>query len=205
MIYVRTGLYAEGPSDYRFLMPLIDRLLQELAPTALPSLPEIADTIAIDAPAPTPQHRAERIESAVLDHWGDCTVFVIHGDGNGDHVRALNERVLPGITRVLSRHADAAIVPCIPVREVEAWMLCDPDVFRQLLGQSPTLPENPELLAEPKKVLARIFDELGADPGVLRSYQRFFGANVSLGALRVLASFRAFEQGLQGALRMLCR
>jgi hypothetical protein len=205
MIYIKAGLYAEGPSDYRFLMPVITRLLQEIAPAALLSLPEIADTIGIDAPAPAPQHRADRIAAAVHDYWGDCTLFVVHGDANGDHVRALNERVLPGIAQVLSQHADAAIVPCMPVRAVEAWMLCDPGVFRQLLGQVPTLPDNPESIAEPKPVLAKIFDELGADSRALRDYQAFFGANVDFAALRALASFRAFEQGLQGALRTLCR
>jgi hypothetical protein len=27
MIYIRAGLYAEGPTDYDFLLPLLDRLL----------------------------------------------------------------------------------------------------------------------------------------------------------------------------------
>jgi len=31
VIYLRAGLYAEGPSDYQFLRPLLDRLLNELA------------------------------------------------------------------------------------------------------------------------------------------------------------------------------
>jgi len=205
MIYIRAGLYAEGASDYRFLLPVITRTLQEIAPAALPSLPEIADTIGIDAPAPAPQSRADRIAAAVHEYWGDCTLFVVHGDANGDHVRALEERVQPGIERVLSQHADAAIVPCMPVRAVESWMLCDPGVFGNLFGKTPTLPENPESIAEPKPLLAKILGELSADSRRLRDYQTFFGANVDLAVLRTLASFRAFEQRLQGALQTLCR
>jgi hypothetical protein len=28
MIYLRAGLYAEGPTDYYFLLPLLDRMLR---------------------------------------------------------------------------------------------------------------------------------------------------------------------------------
>ncbi len=37
VIYLRAGLYAEGPTDYQFLRPLLDRLLNELAARALPA------------------------------------------------------------------------------------------------------------------------------------------------------------------------
>ncbi len=114
MIYVRAGLYAEGPSDYRFLVPVITRLLQEVAPSVLPSLPEIADTVAIDAPPPAPSNRVERIAAAVHDHWDDCTIFVIHADANGDEARALSDRVQPGMECARRQHPDAAIIPCIP-------------------------------------------------------------------------------------------
>jgi hypothetical protein len=207
MIYVRAGLYAEGPSDYRFLVPVVTRLLQELAPRVLPSLPEIADTVPIDAPPPAPSNRAERIASAVHDHWNDCTIFVIHGDANGDEARALVERVQPGIESALRQHPDAAIVPCVPVRAVEAWMLSDSKVFNQLLGgsQDPSLPPKPEMLPDPKAEVNTILKKLGANLRTFRDFQAFFGANVDLVSLRDLPSFRAFEQALESALGRLVR
>ena len=201
MIYLKAGLYAEGPNDYRFLSPVITRLLQEIAVTVLPSLPEIADTEGIDAPGSGSLNRAERIAAAVHDYWDTCTIFVIHGDANGDPVRALAERVQPGIDRTLEQHPEAAIVPCIPVRAVESWMLCDGEVFKKLLGgsQEPDLPAKPETLSDPKTVVNTILGDLGANLRSLRSYQAFFGANVDLRQLRRLSSFCIFEQALSEA------
>ena len=205
MIYVRAGLYAEGPSDYRFLVPVITRLLQEVAPRVLSSLPEIADTVAIDAPPPAPSSRAERVAAAVHDHWDDCTIFVIHADANGDEACALSDRVQPGIECARRQHPDAAIIPCIPVRAVEAWMLTDSNVFKQLLGESkePSLPPKPETLSDPKAVVNEILTKLGANLRTLRDFQAFFGANVDFLQLRRLASFRDFEQKLGVAVRSL--
>jgi hypothetical protein len=206
MIYVKAGLYAEGPSDYRFLLPVITRLLHEVAPRALPSLPEIADTEGIDAPrTAAPNNRAERIAAAVHDYWGTCTIFVVHGDANGDHVRALAERVQPWIDLALQQHPDAAIVPCVPVRAVEAWMLGDPEVFKKLLGGSrePNLPPTPETLADPKAIVNAILTDLGANLRALRDFQAFFGANVDFRPLRRQPSFRDFEQALGEAVARL--
>lgn len=43
MIYLRAGLYAEGPTDYDFLLPLINRLLREIAAQTFPGANEVVD------------------------------------------------------------------------------------------------------------------------------------------------------------------
>ena len=50
MIYLCAGLYAEGPSDYHFLSPLISRLLDTVGSRLFPSECEVAETVGIDAP-----------------------------------------------------------------------------------------------------------------------------------------------------------
>ncbi len=57
MSYLCAGLYAEGPTDYAFLLALLDQLLPRLAHTALPNVSTIGDSVGIDAPARTPALR----------------------------------------------------------------------------------------------------------------------------------------------------
>jgi hypothetical protein len=44
VIYLRAGLYAEGPTDYRFLGSLIERLLYELGAVLLSGRADVAET-----------------------------------------------------------------------------------------------------------------------------------------------------------------
>jgi hypothetical protein len=68
-VYLRAGLYAEGPSDYDFLLPLLDRLLPSLAASRFPGAFEVAESLGIDAPYPAQGERAERIAAAIADRW----------------------------------------------------------------------------------------------------------------------------------------
>jgi len=38
VIYLSAGLYAEGPSDYQFLCPLVDRFMEEIAAALFPGI-----------------------------------------------------------------------------------------------------------------------------------------------------------------------
>jgi hypothetical protein len=207
MIYLRAGLYAEGPTDYQFLRPLLDRLMDELAASSYAGQYELGECLAIDAPAGSSYaNRADRIAAAVQAHREECTLVVIHSDGAGDPERARREQVTPGIDAARVRCVDrpVALAACIPVREIEAWMLVDPDVF-PLLGSStpPAYPADPERESDPKATL----DRLLADSGVRRRRHRprdrdyaLFGENVQLACLRRLPAFVRFETELASAI-----
>jgi len=176
-------------------------LLYELS-TAVPQATEVADSVGIDASRPIPRARAERIAKAIQEHEGQCTLFVIHADADGDHEAALAERVDPG--RKAAAVA-APIVACIPVREMEAWLLSDRLAFATLLaGAEPALPRDPQADPDPKRTLSRIHDELGLR-GPIGDYYGFFGENVALDRLRRLEAFRTFEDELRGAVESLAR
>lgn len=201
-IYLRAGLYAEGPTDYAFLSPLLDRLMDELAASLFAGRYDLGECLGIDAPHGAPANRAERIAAAIHEHWDRCTVFVIHSDGAGDPDRARREQVTPGIDAARARRADRQIAAaaCIPVREIEAWMLADPDVFQLVGGRTPpACPAEPEREIDPKLTLRRLLTESGLRRP--RPDYAIFGANVRFERLRRLPAFVAFEQELIGALK----
>jgi hypothetical protein len=97
MIYLRAALYAEGPTDYAFLRPLLDRLMDELAASLYAGRYELRECLGIDAPPGDYADRAARIAAAVHAHREECTILVVHSDGNGDPEGVRREQVAPGI------------------------------------------------------------------------------------------------------------
>jgi hypothetical protein len=202
MIYVQAGLYAEGKTDYDFLIPLLERLLDDLLAqhypgqsTALPS------PLPLGAEEEPGARREARIAEVIQRSHETCQLFVIHADADGDALRARNERIEPGVRRGLEGLANVAAAACIPIQMIEAWMLVDDGVLRRLGGDASELPPDPERVREPKQILEQILDakRRGRRPNI---YQ-FVGENVALPALRRLPGFRAFEDELVVALRAL--
>jgi hypothetical protein len=93
-------------------------------------------------------------------------------------------------------------VACVPVREIEAWLLADAEPFRRLLGKgaNPALPGDPERDLDPKKTLRQILQEGGMRRSA-ESVYTFIGENVQLAALRALPAYRAFEADLVDGIR----
>ncbi|AGP34058.1 hypothetical protein BE04_18405 [Sorangium cellulosum] len=205
-LYLRVGLYAEGKSDYHFLLPLLNRLLPPLAASRFPGACEVADSLGIDAPQPAPEERAERIAAAIADRWEECTLFVIHADGAGDPESARRSCIDPGIEAARRTYPNVVTVPCVPVHETEAWMLVDVDVFRTVLGSGaqPALPAEPERENKPKLTLQRLLKAGGMRLNPERLYSSF-GEGVSLAALRTLPAFQIFETELVEAIRAVAR
>ena len=207
MTYLCAGLYAEGPTDYAFLLPLLDQLLPLIAIEVLPEIPIIGPSVGIDADFRGPAHRDARIAAAIRAHWDQCTLFVIHADGGGDPDRALREQVEPGIDSARTEYPDLAAAACVPVREIEAWLLADSGPFQKLLPSSDALalPDQLEGLIDPKKALREMLTASGG--AALRGLEiyDFFGVNVNPAELRRLPAFRRFEEDLAAAMRAASR
>lgn len=204
MIYLCAGIFAEGPSDYRFLFGLLDRLLETIATEALQGRRfESARPVGIDAPAGArKKRREERIAAAIDVSWNECTLFVVHGDGAGDPEGARHGLIDPGLALARARHPDLAAAACVPVREMEAWMLADAGAFSRIFrtDRAPDLPRDPESELEPKRVLADVLRGMGAqlESGAGR-YHDELGREVHPAQLRRLPAFRRFEGELRTA------
>ena len=200
MIHVQAGLYAEGRTDYDFLLPLLERLLDDLLAQHYPGQSTaLPPPIPLGAEEESGTGREERIAAAIRQSHEICQIFVIHADADGDASRARNERVEPGVRRGQAGLSNVAAAACIPIQMIEAWMLVDEEVLRRLCGNAPELPLDPERVRYPKQVLDQILD--AKRRGRQRNVYQFVGENVRLPALRRLPGFRAFEDELVVALR----
>jgi hypothetical protein len=205
-LYVRAGLLAEGRTDYRFLLPLLDRLLIDLLAQHFPSRHTHAPSLGIGADAAAGPRGASQIADAIAEHWNQCFLFVVHADGAGDPGRERANNITPGVlaaekwAREAGKEEPVLVAACVPVREIEAWMLADLGAFKSLLGSAaPTaLPGDPERVLDPKRELRRLLGD--RQRRHLDAYD-YFGVNVALDALRRLPAFIRFEVELLAAVR----
>ena len=206
-LWVRAGLLAEGRTDYRFLLPLLDRLLIDLLARHFPGRHNHETPLGIGAEAAAGPRGASQIADAIAEHWDECNLFVVHSDGAGDPDRERANNITPGLLAAeewaweAGKHEPVLVAACVPVRETEAWMLADLGAFKALLrSYAPaSLPDDPERVLDPKRELKGL---LGDRRRPLDPYD-FFGVNITLDALRRLPAFLRFEAELLAAVHVL--
>lgn len=206
MMYLAAGLFAEGSSDYEFLPALLDRLLPVITANLFPGA-AINPTLVLRPPLGTRGSRAEKIAAAVRDKAEQFQLLIVHSDGKNRPELVRKQEVEPGFAAVASLEIEWPIIPvaCLPVWEIEAWMLTDPAAFRSQYGiEAPSLPKDPERDRDPKATLKRILKE-----GCVRSQSEtphaLFGRRVNLASLDTLAAFRAFKAELTEGIRAVAR
>ena len=216
MQYLGLALYAEGPTDYYFLRPLLQRLCEDLCAREAEGLVEVSEVLGIDhlVDAAT-LSRERRILSAARSARGAWHVLFVHADGANDPVRVRQEQVTPGLALLREQFAqDGVGVAVVPVRETEAWAMVDGDALRTAFGSSLAdsdlgvlMPRAAEVAIDPKAVLHTAF--LATQPTGRRRrqghapYLQTLGEAVSLDRLRQLSAFGALERDVNAALREL--
>ena len=195
-VYLAVGIFAEGPTDQRFLGRLVVRMLNEIGNQEFPANVEVLEEpYQIGLSNSTVGNLPRTISSAFEKYHQECTLFIVHHDSGGNTQQAREKLEQELLT--IRQEIPSAI--CIPVRETEAWMIADQEVFPKLThGWSPALPPNPEKEIDPKKVL---HDVLATKKIKQPEPYDFFGAQVRLAALRSLPSFRDFEGELRTTIR----
>ena len=134
------GLYAEGSTDTRFLSPLIQRTAEKILGQYGLKVVDVADPIII------PKKRGrqeENILQAALDAYG-FHALLVHADADyGTRERALQERIQPGFNLVSRSIQEVCkdLIPIIPVRMTEAWMIADVTTLCEIIGTD-IRPEN---------------------------------------------------------------
>ena len=214
MRYLGLALYAEGPTDYRFLTPLLRRLADDLCLNEGNEVIEISEVWPVDAPPECEDSdRASRIREAALAARGAFNVLFVHADGAGNPEAAREHNIAPGAQQIAIHFAEdeARIVAVVPVRETEAWTLADGDALRGAFGTTledaslglPHPPREVESIQDPKQVLNEVFVRVVGRPHRRRraaQYLEAIGIRMSLQQLRRVPAFARLENDLRDAL-----
>ncbi|MFD7937488.1 DUF4276 family protein [Streptomyces sp. NPDC059755] len=187
------ALLTEGLSDQWFLLPLIDRQVEELE-LASPHGFDFANTVPGSRFTVAPRERVSEEVEMLLDHMD---LVILHHDHNE---RSKVEAVRASLRKV--EDADR-VVGLVPVRETEAWMLADPAVLpdtpaaavRDLIRSS----RDVERVPDPKKALAQAF---GPRHRPEYEFDRL-GQRMSLAALRQVPAYARWVAELSRALQKL--
>jgi hypothetical protein len=166
------GLYAEGPTDDRFLPVIIQRTAEYILLQYDRFEIEVLEPIVIRK-HPDISHRDESILRAAHDAFGYNTL-IVHADADGPtRDEAFHYRFEPGnrLVQACTEKVCKNILPVIPVRMIEAWMLADMDQFRKALGtkiRQQELDLHPkakhvELYHDPKAVIDSIIQQMYPD------------------------------------------
>lgn len=217
MIYLGLALYAEGPTDDYFLQPLLHRLCDDLCRRDATQPVDIGGVFRLDDVSDAKgQPREVRVVEAARQHRGAWQILFVHTDGASNANVAREQRTQPAIAALALEFGEASCgVAVVPIRETEAWAICDGDALRQVLGttlndRSLSLPSSAraaESVQHPKATLDGAFRSTKPSAKRLRRgvspLLNALGESVSLERLRQLPSFQALEIELRGALQRL--
>lgn len=218
MHYLGLALYAEGPTDYYFLRPLLLRLCEEICLNEANQSVEFGEeVISLNEPARMKDApREERIIEAAREARGAWRIVFIHTDGAGSAERARATCAQPAIDRLAQELPNDGVgIAVVPIRETESWALADGDAIRRVFGTPLSdevleLPRNAadvETTRDQKRTLHLAF--LKTNPSSRKRRQgvspmlNALGEAVSLDRLRRLSGFQALETELRLGMRRL--
>ncbi|MFP4394514.1 MAG: DUF4276 family protein [Anaerolineales bacterium] len=201
------ALYAEGSTDERFLPRIIQRTAEHLL--ARYGV-EILDPHVVNGDIHSRATLQEQIVAAAKETRG-YHILIVHQDADApDQERALQERIQPGLDLAQQEpeHYQQDIVPLIPVRMIEAWMLADPVALCQAIPSCPTpdelnLPHKPEQvehISDPKAELARITRiyqtrrRRSRSRSYLAKIQERLADEIAIERLKRVPAYQTFEQ-----------
>ncbi len=206
------GVFAEGPTDPDFLIPLLGRFTHQVISARGRHPIFVSDPV--DLPG---RPSAETFRETTSRYWHSVDILVVHTDANGDSKRARTDRIDPWFASVrdIFDGKERSLVAIVPARETEAWMLCDVAALTEVLGTTtrsvadavPTHVHEVEHLQEPKEVLrelrARVLGRRRAKKVGLRPLYAALGLRVSFDRLNAVPAFQEFASDFVDALARL--
>ena len=163
------ALLAEGSTDNRFLSSIAQRTAIRILNLKSMSVVDVPELQIISSRAKGSQ--VDRILFAAQAAHGHH-LLLVHADADARSCEsAWAERIEPGLMEVQGAHKSGIqvcdkIVPVIPIRMTESWMLADPEVLLNVIGTSvsprnlslPNKPPQVETIAHPKRKLQEVLN-----------------------------------------------
>lgn len=215
---IKIGIFAEGPTDNRFLPSVVKRTFEEVAWTCRQQINILEPEVIDDFHAP--HTFAERVLVAARQaQQRGVTVLCVHtdADAENDH-HTFQFKIQPAFERIQQSTEEICKLPVaiVPIQMTEAWMLADTELFKQELNTTKTdfelrIHRSPESIADPKAVIEAAIRI--ATEGTGRRQRRYqihisdlyqpVGQQISLEKLSQLSSFQKFRNAVQEVFQQL--
>lgn len=201
---LRYTLLGEGSADHA-LRPILDWLLGQ-------HLPQHAIQFAwadLSRLPHRPSTLADRIVASVRLY--PCDLLFVHRDADREPRAARVAEIQHAVASAPGEEALSTVVPVVPVRMTEAWLLCDELALRQAAGnpngrQPLDLPRVRDLenLPDPKAILHKLLGAASERSARRRRTLRLSAVRVAsltddFALLRELSAFRDLEQDVRDA------
>jgi hypothetical protein len=207
------ALYCEGKTDKHFLPKIIERTAEKIIRSHATNYVDILPVTVKDV---IKQERGHDILEAAKQAYG-YDILIVHKDADSrTYEETITRCIEPGCTLVQRSSAAVCqkLVPIIPIREIEAWMIADRERLRDLLEikerlQNLHLPKRAVLVEsdpDPKATLNRIIAKAESERRRKIERKEFYESlalDVRIERLEQVPAYRKFSDELDKALREL--
>jgi hypothetical protein len=208
------GLIAEGKTDGRFLEPIIEKVLTEIA---FESMGQIDISIKIFFPEKGDNFIDFVSNASKMGHQElGISMLIIHADADDKNADATyDHKIKPALSFLSMQSEDTHckfVAALVPIQEVESWMLADKQILIKQIGTKKSEVElningHPESFTDPKSRIEEAIRIGRADlPKKLRNALQisdlysFLGQSIQIEKLRVFDSFKDFESNVRRVL-----
>jgi hypothetical protein len=211
------ALYAEGHTDERFLPVIVQRTADHILRQRALTIVDVLEPLSLEADTAA-SSREERILSVAKQAAG-FHALIVHADADAPTADdALRDRFEPGRQMVEESENDVCrdLLPIIPIRMTEAWMMVDVEAFREVVGTDlrveelgfPARPHQVEAVQDPKQKLGIALNRIFArrrwrKKARLGQYYEPLARHIRLDRLENVPAFQQFTNDLTNVLENL--
>lgn len=217
------ALTAEGPTDVRFLSGAVRNAVEDILVEEAARQVDVEDVLVLET-SKIDRSFSEYVQAAVEDAYDTgAAILLIHSDADRDNYsERYDHKFRPAFQSLSAQDSEASnyfqdkIVPVIPVRMIEAWMLADKDLLRQKISTNMSVSDlgldgNPESMTDPKDRINQAFVRVNSPSSrnrrlcvndISQLYEPL-GNAIPTSSLMRLDSYQKFRDELRKALRVL--
>ncbi len=212
------ALYAEGRTDERFLPVIIERVASQILYQRALTQVEVTEPNVLNHD-PKVSGNAERIFSVAQKAAGYDALIVHRDADNRTADNALEIHFEPGLQLVQKSKKNVCreLLPIIPIRMTEAWMMADVEAFLAVVGTNlkaaelefPPQPRQVQAILDPKHELNMALDKIFTrrrrrrKKAKLGQYYEPLARRIKLEKLDSVPAFHQFTDDLTNLLHIL--
>ena len=210
------GLYTEGPTDIRFLKSIVKRTFDKICYECSPMI-EILDIYPIKITKSSFIEDVMNASRQGVDNFG-IIILCVHADADdSSDENVYQNKITPALSAIENAEDGICkiIVPVIPVRMTEAWMLADKALLKKEIGTNKTDQElniykAPEQYADPKATIEEAI-RIAQQERTRRHRNELtiadiylsIGQSISIDKLKQVPSYTKFQENIRTAFRKL--